>query len=73
MMVPILRETIAAKIPEEFSPGTGRGLLTGTLAMSVMFTTVAISGITTAVGAILLYYSQRMRLRLLDKKDKESI
>jgi hypothetical protein len=73
MMVPILRETIAPKIPEEFSRGTGRGLLTCTLAMSVMFTTVAISGMTTAVVAILLYFSQRMRWRLLDEKDKESI
>jgi len=56
--------TIAAKIPGELSPGTGRGLLTCMLAMSVMFTTVAISGMATVVGAILLYSRQRMRWRL---------
>lgn len=72
-IVPVFTDAIPQNIPEKFSQETGSALLMFSASVSVMFTTVAISGMATALGAILLYSSQRMRWRLLDEKDKESI
>jgi hypothetical protein len=72
-IVPVFNDAIPQNIPEKFSQETGSALLMFSTSVSVMFTTVAISGMATALGAILLYFSQRIRWRLLDKKEKESI
>jgi hypothetical protein len=72
-IVPVFNDAIPQNIPEKFSQETGSALLMFSTSVSVMFTTVAISGMATALGAILLYFSQRIRWRLLDEKEKEII
>lgn len=73
MMIGVCRAGLPRSVPERISADAAQALDTIFLAMALMQTYVAVAAVCAGLGGILLCVSQRMRWRLLDQKEKETL